>query len=258
MTYYKVILIEASLMVKTVFNIIKSDSNPYFKEVCKIKQGKSKDSLFLVEGEDLVFEANKANSLVELIYLEEKDINPAYKHIKTTIFNKNLIKDISSYQSLPSVIGICKKEYSKDIGKRCVYLDNIQDPGNAGTIIRTALAFGFSSLVLSLDSVSLYNSKVIQSTKGAIFHLPICRKDLLNISKGYNIYLTTLDGIDIEQVDELVEPYIIVFGNEGNGIKKEYYPLGTRLTINIQSIDSLNVASSAAIFLHKYSTLRRR
>ena len=78
------------------------------------------------------------------------------------------------------------------------------------------------------------------------------------MTKGYNIYLTTLDGVDIEQIDELVEPYIIVFGNEGNGIKKEYYALGTRLTINIQNIDSLNVASSAAIFLHKYSTLRRR
>ena len=245
-------------MVKMVFNLIKSTSNPHFKEIYKIKLGKSKESLFLVEGEDLVLEAFKANSLIEIIYLDETKSNNDYSKIKTSFFSKNLFRELSSYKSLPSVIGVCRKDYSSNLGPRCVYLDNIQDPGNAGTIIRSALAFNFSSLVLSLDSVSLYNSKVIQATKGAIFHLPICKNNLLEISKGYNIYLTTLDGEDINEVDELIEPYILVFGNEGSGIKKEYYSLGKRLTINIRNIDSLNVASSAAIFLHKYSNLKRR
>lgn len=244
-------------MVKMVFNLIQSSSNQYFKKITKIKQGKI-NPLFLVEGEDLVFEAFKSNCLLEIIYLEGSQINPEYKNIKSTFFSKSLFKMISTYISVAKIIGVCKKEYSTILGKQNIYLDNLQDPGNVGTIIRTALAFNFSSLILSLDSVSLYNSKVIQATKGAIFHLPICRNDLLQISSGYNIYLTTLDGVSIDLVDKLVEPYIIVFGNEGSGIKKEYYNLGKRLTIDIQNIDSLNVASSAAIFLHKYSKVKRR
>lgn len=241
-------------MVKMAFKYISSKENPYFKELIKLKKGYSANSLFLVEGEDIVFEAYKNSCLKEIICVEENDVTKQFNNIKTTYISKNLYKEISSFQSLnQKIIGICKKEYSNNLGKRCIYLDNLQDPGNVGTIIRSSLAFNFSSLVLSLNSVSLYNSKVIQASKGAIFHLPIIHNDLLSICRGYNIYLTCIDGKDIKEVDKLIEPFILVFGNEGKGIKKEYLDLGEKLKINMSNFDSLNVASAAAIFLYKYS-----
>ena len=236
------------------YNFITSKDNPYYKDIFKLKSGKFTNSLFLVEGEDLVKEAYLNSCLKEIIYIENYKPNNQYNGIKTTFFSECLFKSLTLRETTyQKVIGICTKEYTEKLGKRCVYLDNLQDPGNVGTIIRTSWAFKFSSLVLSLDSVSLYNSKVIQASKGAIFHLPIVRNDLPSIMNGYNIYLTCLDGKDINEVNELIEPFILVFGNEGKGIKKDYYNLGTRLRINISNFDSLNVASAAAIFLYKYS-----
>lgn len=120
-------------------------------------------------------------------------------------------------------------------------------------MIRTALSFHYSSLVLSKDSVSLYNSKVIQSSKGALFHLPIGREDLsLFSSQGYHIYLTTLDGEDEAKLKELETPFVLVFGNEGQGISKQNLSLGQKLRINMSGIDSLNVAVAAGIFMYRF------
>lgn len=206
-----------------------------------------------MEGKDLVEEAMKENLLEALIVVDgtscpKMDV-PIYG------LKQGLYRELSSYQSLPEMMGVCKKlNYSLDcLGDKVIYLDRIQDPGNAGTMIRTALSFSYSSLVLSKDSVSLYNSKVIQSTKGALFHLPVLREDLLTLKeKGYNIYLTTLDGVDEREIDHLTKPFVLVFGNEGQGVSKENLSLGKKLKIEMNGIDSLNVAVAAGIFMYRF------
>ena len=123
--------------------------------------------------------------------------------------------------------------------------------GNVGIIIRTALSFNYSSLVLSLNSVSLNNNKVVQASKCAIFGINIGREDLTYFSKNkYDIYLTSLDGIDEKELNELKKPFVIVFSNEGKGVSKEYLSLGKKIRIEMNNMDSLNVASTAAILLY--------
>jgi TrmH family RNA methyltransferase len=132
-------------------------------------------------------------------------------------------------------------------------LDGVQDPGNVGTMIRTALSFQYSGFMLSLDSCSLYNSKVVQSSKGALFHLPIARGELSELKeRGYHIFLTTLDGIDEATLDHLPKPFVLVFGNEGQGVSKKNMDLGEKLRIEMSGIDSLNVAIAAGIFMYRF------
>ncbi len=235
------------------FRIIESKDNKTYKELLALKKGDAKQSLFLVEGKDLVEEAMKDNLLQALVVVDgtscPKMDAPIYG------LKQGLYRELSSYQSLPTMMGVCKKKMATldSLGDKVIYLDRIQDPGNAGTMIRTALSFGYSSLVLSKDSVSLYNSKVIQSTKGALFHLPVLREDLITLKeRGYHIYLTTLDGVDESKVSALEKPFVLVFGNEGQGVSKQNLGLGDKLRIEMNGIDSLNVAVAAGIFMYRF------
>ncbi len=222
-----------------------------YKDLVNIKNRKNGDHTFLAEGEDLVFEAAKENALLSVITCDENYECPY--GVDTIVLKENLFKSLCQFKSVPKIIGLCHKEYSENYGNRVIYLDYVQDPGNAGTMIRTALAFNYSSVSLSKDSVSIYNSKLIQSSKGALFHMPISQKDLSFFSeKGYNIYLTALDGKDERQIDSLKEPFVLAFGNEGKGITPSNLDLGEKLKIEMSGIDSLNVAVAAGIFMYRF------
>lgn len=233
--------------------IIESRDNPTFKKLIKFKKGESKDESFIVEGEDLVEEAKRAGLLIAVIAINETSIPKMECDIY--FLKRELYRELSSYQSLPKMMGVCKKRSNDltNLGDKVIYLDRIQDPGNCGTMIRTALSFSYSSVVLSPDSVSLYNSKTVQSTKGALFHIPVLRFELSELKKkGYNIYLTTLDGVDERSLDSLVKPFVLVFGNEGQGISEKNMQLGEKLRIEMNGIDSLNVAVAAGIFMYRF------
>lgn len=232
--------------------IVESEKNPSFKRFVAIKDGKGKkEGLLLVEGEDLIEEARRAGKLVEVISLEEDD---RYRGVATTILKPSLYRALSSYRSLPKAMGIARFSFSNDPGERVVYLDGVQDPGNVGTIVRTALAFGYSSVVLSPDSASIYNAKTVQATKGALFRIQVCLMDLEALKdEGYHLYLTALDGEDESKVDALATPFALVLGNEGTGVRKEHLSYGRKLRIDMGGIDSLNVAVAGGIFLYRFA-----
>lgn len=235
------------------FKVIESRDNKNFKMLLALKKGDPKEGLFIVEGKDLVQEAKNAGMLRALIVVD----GTACPQMDVPIYGlkQGLYRELASYQSLPEMMGVCQKKASplSELGDRVIYLDRVQDPGNAGTMIRTALSFGYSSLVFSKDSVSMYNSKLIQSTKGGIFHLPILREDLITLKeRGYHIYLTTLDGEDESKLDSLETPFVLCFGNEGQGISKQNLSLGKKLRIEMSGIDSLNVGVAAGIFMYRF------
>jgi RNA methyltransferase, TrmH family len=235
------------------FKVIESKENKSYKELVRLKKGDAKEGRFLIEGEDLVAEAHKEGKLESLIVPD----GTSMPMIDYPIYGlkQGLYRELSSYQSLPKVMGIAKmKMASPDgLGDRVIYLDGVQDPGNVGTIIRTALSFSYTGVMLSNDSVSLYNSKVIQSTKGAMFHLPIARGDLSLLSDlGYHIYLTTLDGVDERNLASLESPSVLVFGNEGRGVNPKNMALGKKIKIVMNGIDSLNVGVAAGIFMYRF------
>lgn len=173
---------------------IDSVDNKKIKNIRKLNQKKYRDETneFLVEGIHLVKEAYKEGLLKEVILEENEEID--FK-VDTTYVTYNVIKSISSLDTPYKIIGVCKKKEEKEINGNVLVLDGLQDPGNLGTIIRSAVAFNVDTIILSKDTVDLYNPKVVRSTQGMNFHINIIRRDLeheINTlkEKGYTVYST--------------------------------------------------------------------
>ena len=236
--------------------MIDSLDNKKIKELASLKIKKYRDQygLFLIEGKHLVDEAKKSGLLEEVILLDDE-----YDFDKKLIVSEKVMKKLSFQDSLPSIMGVCKIKDSKLIGSKYLLLDGIQDPGNLGTIIRSSLAFGVDTIILSKDSVDLYNDKVIRSTQGMIFHINIIRCDLekvINKIKGdIKIIGTSLgDSTPLRSIDKL-ERYALIVGNEGNGVKKEILDLCddiVRIEMN-KDVESLNVGVATSIILYEMS-----
>ena len=236
--------------------MIDSLDNKKIKEIASLKIKKYRDQygLFLVEGKHLVDEAKKSGLLEEVILLDDE-----YDFDNKIIVSEKVMKKLSFQDSLPSIMGVCKIKDNKLIGSKYLLLDGIQDPGNLGTIIRSSLAFGVDTIVLSKDSVDLYNDKVIRSTQGMIFHINIIRcdlEDVINKIKGdIKIIGTSLgDSTPLRSIDKL-ERYALIVGNEGNGVKKEILDLCddiVRIEMN-KDVESLNVGVATSIILYEMS-----
>lgn len=155
------------------------------------------------------------------------------------------------------VIGIAsKKENLEYIGKRYLMLDKVSDPGNLGTIIRSAKAFNIDTLIVSEDCCDIYNEKVIRATEGAIFRLNIIKENLEeainNLKKlNINIYGTDVNqGKDITTIPK--DNFCIIIGNEGSGISEKIKKLiNENIYIKTNNVESLNVAVATSIILYE-------
>ena len=237
--------------------IISSIKNKKIKEIIKLKNKKYRDEykMFIVEGEHLVKEAYKNNCLIEVFSLEQS----GYEN--ETIITPNVMKKIASLASSPSIIGICKmKDNDIIVGDKILILDNIQDPGNLGTIIRSAVAFNIDTIVLSTDTVSLYNEKTIRATQGMLFYANVITKNLKEFipllkNNGYKIYTTNVNnGISIKSA-KFYNKCAIIMGNEGNGVSSYINDLcdGAIYIPMNKSCESLNVGVATSIILYEMS-----
>lgn len=237
--------------------IITSLENKEIKRITKLKSKKYRDELqeFIVEGEHLVEESYKNKVLKKIILLENTDIDIDVEKIYV---NHDVMKKISNLDSPPKVIGICKLLEEKEIGDRVLILDGIQDPGNLGTIIRSAVAFNIDTIILSNDTVDMYNSKVIRSTQGMLFYINIIRTDLMEVlpelkKNNYTIYTTNVtNGTDIKKCEKQ-NKFALIVGNEGNGVSKKVSDYAD-YTIYIKTnnnVESLNVAVATSILLYE-------
>lgn len=238
--------------------VIESLNNEKIKEIRKLKEKKYRDKSkkYIVEGEHLVNEAYKSGNLDTLIVLNNYDYSLI--DINTIYVTKEIIKSISDLETPYNVIGICKYSMEKEIGNKVLLLDNIQDPGNLGTIIRSATAFNIDTIVLNTKSVDLYNSKVLRAAQGNNFYINIMRKDLKDFipylkENNYKIYSTNVkDGNDIKSLEK-TEKYAIIMGNEGSGVDpilQEYSDYNIYIKMN-EKCESLNVAVATSIILYE-------
>ena len=135
--------------------VITSLNNEHIKELNKLKEKKYRDltNTFLVEGEHLVYEAIKKDLVKELIVLEGEDFY--CDNVGITFVSREVMKKLSSMDSYPNVIGVCNKKEEKQVGDKVLILDDIQDPGNLGTMIRSAVAFNVDTIILSPRTVFL-------------------------------------------------------------------------------------------------------
>lgn len=239
--------------------LITSLDNQKIKKIMKLKQKKYREEykMFLIEGEHLVNEAIKSNMLIDLLVLENSNLSFNYPYITVS---SNIMKKLSNMESLPKVIGICKfKESNNNFLNKVLILDNIQDPGNLGTIIRSCVAFNIKDIILSLDTVDLYNDKVIRSSQGMVFKVNIIKDDIKKVikdlkTKNYLIVGTdVLNGTDIRNIKD--EKIALVMGNEGQGVKKEIKNMCDKdVYIKMhKDCESLNVGVATSILLYELS-----
>lgn len=229
--------------------MITSADNPKIKYLGKLNTVKyrKKEKKFLVEGKHLVEEARNFGLLEEAFSLEEKE---GYTQISASVMQK-----LCNTDTAVSEIGLCRCIERKELTERCIALDAVQDPGNMGALMRSAAAFGFTTVILGEGCVDIYNDKVIRSSQGAIFKLNFIYAKLpsfLSELKEYSVYGTDVSfGIclaDIAYTDKIV----VVLGNEGNGISSEVRKaLRQNIYIPMQNTESLNVSVAGGIIMYE-------
>ena len=242
------------------------------KEITALSQKKFRDEtgLFVAEGTKLILDLQKSFHCRMLIatpqWFSENGSIPADELIET---EQDDIKKISNQKSPQGVFAVFKKpDYSwkmNDIqSKLNLALDDVQDPGNLGTILRIADWFGITDIFCSLHSADVYNPKTVQATMGALARVRVHSVDLVEFLKSVQpvlpVYGTFMDGNNI-YTEKLTENGIIVMGNEGNGISAEIeklvsnrflipnYPVGQPTS------ESLNVSVATALVCAEF---RRR
>lgn len=238
--------------------LITSVNNEHIKELAKLKDKKYRDNsdTFLVETKHLVMEAYKEGLIKELI-LDKDELFPL--DVDTLYVSREVMKKIASTDTPPKVMAVVyKKKEEGDIGEKILILDNIQDPGNLGTIIRSAVAFNIDTIVLSNDTVDLYNPKVVRSNQGMMFHINIIKRNPISLinklkSDGYKIVGTKVtNGHDVRE-SSIYSHFALVIGNEGRGISRDIDDLCDEyLYIRMnENCESLNASVAASILMYE-------
>lgn len=237
--------------------IIASTSNTTIKELMKLKQNKYRQQTktYLVEGEHLVEEALKSNTVECIISTKETSFP------NTLLVTKEIMEKLAFTKTPQSIMAKCHmiEEIKQIDAARYLLLDDLQDPGNVGTLIRTALALGVKQVILSPRCVDLYNDKVLRSMQGANFHISCIYKPLEQVipalqKQGVIVVGSALEGgQDIQNINVAGKMAYIV-GNEGNGMKKELLAMCDHIGyIPITTIESLNVAVAGSIMMYHFS-----
>lgn len=221
----------------------------------KRKSKRKENGLFVVEGVKIVRELIESDYQIEQLFALKEELENFPQAIEVSSKELERITHLSSPNKVLAVVKIPAESLSIDQSKTILVVDGVNDPGNLGTIIRTADWFGINQIVCSQNSVDCFNSKVIMSTMGSIFRTQITYTDLSSFlaTAQLPIYGALLEGKSIYQT-EFKNPSIIVMGSESHGISKELLPLITHpVTIpGAGQTESLNLGVSTGIFCNEY------
>ena len=240
-------------------DLITSLDNKKIKYLNKLKDKKFRDTegLFIIETKNLIEEAYQSNLLEEIYLLEDSNLE---FEVPTYYVTKEVMQKISSLKSPSKCLGLVKKIAPRDYQNRLLILDNIQDPGNLGTIIRSAVAFNIDTIVLGNTCVDLYNDKTIRASEGMLFKINILRKDLTSFleelkKNNYTLYGTDVTGGKVLNTVTFSSKCGIVIGSEGKGISPEIKKLINQniyIPMSYQT-ESLNASVAASIIMYEMS-----
>lgn len=254
--------------------IITSKENSLIKHICKLKEKKYRNQYceFIIEGVKLIKEAiNEYIKIKNIIISEEaldtglidKDLIQIIQKQGFIKVPSNIFKLISDVENPQGILAIVEKDNNNlkiDKSENFILaLDDIQDPGNLGTIIRTADSINLKQILISKGTADAYNPKVIRSTMGAIFRVKIIECEDLSLTlkdlqkNKYKVVVTSLDARKtIYDVD--FKRNVIVIGNEANGVSKEIIDLADEKTIIPMQgkTESLNVSVATGVILYEY------
>ena len=230
-----------------------------FIKSLSLKKNRVKAQLFVAEGEKIVNELLNSKFEIEHIYATKQfsGINSSEKSALTVVSNEELsrISNLTSPNNVLAIVKISQKESEKSGGIKLV-LDDVNDPGNLGTIIRICDWFGVTQLICSNSTVDCYNPKVVQSAMGSLFRLDIKYLDLATYLANIDtpIYGAYMNGVDVKG-QEFPKQAHLIMGNEANGISESISKYITN-KVSIKNIggntESLNVAVATSILLHEF------
>ncbi|CAM9105076.1 RNA methyltransferase [Mycoplasma marinum] len=226
--------------------IIKSLDNSRVKQWAKLltKKARKSTGLFLVEGHNIVAEATAAGNVREYITTDEK--------LEGILVSQQVMKKITGAVTPQSIVAVCEKPKEKELGSRVLVLRNVQDPGNAGTLIRTAKAFNFTDVII--QGVDPFSDKSLRSSQGSIFKLNLIHtKDALSYLKDHQIISSILDKEAITYNEfKPTGKFALVLGNEGQGIDQEMIDASDAKVYIPIDFESLNVAIAGGILMNEY------
>jgi len=240
--------------------IITSKANSVVKNAKKLHQKKYRKSSYLIEGWHLFEEAVQAGVTIEKIFALVEYEDKLVDYPQTVFVTEEILLDLADSQTPQGIVAIVQKEeeHLPDLSQgKYLFLEDVQDPGNVGTMIRTADAAGFSGVIVSSKSADIYSLKTLRSMQGSHFHLPIYRMSVEKFleeakKSGLPILATTLsqNSKDYRELDCL-EDFALVMGNEGQGISPFMTDQADRLVhISMKGqAESLNVAIAAGILM---------
>lgn len=251
---------------------ISSASNHLIKEVKQLKNKSKRLEMekYIAEGENVVQEAiaHKCSD-IECIFVTEKYIdkvdNNRFNVYLVPEFIMESVSDTKTPQGILALMQLKQQEFSDCGSGLAVYLDNVSDPGNVGTIIRTADAAGIDTVIVSPECADVFSSKVIRATMGSCFHINIYKeteylgylKELLK--NGFKAIAGSLQATDFHYNSDLRSKSVICLGNEAHGLSDELLSLSGVQPVKIPIIgkaESLNVAVAGAILM--YEAVRQR
>lgn len=241
--------------------MITSIQNIHVKRWKKLQKKKERWNRlqFLVEGFHLIEEASKSNwSIHEIIVQKDVTYPNWYKKYPIYTCTANVINHLSDTETPQGIMAVINmKKEIQVFGNYYLLLDALQDPGNVGTIIRTADAAGFSAVIIGKGTVDIFNPKTIRASQGSLFHIPVIQKDLCTQIKqlknqGVTILSAALtNAIPYTEILQK-EKVAIVIGNEGAGIQKEILEISDQIVkIPIYGkAESLNASIAAGILMY--------
>ncbi len=245
--------------------LISSSRNPRILAWRSLSTGKGRDeqNAFLVEGARIVQEAVNSGFEIRAILIRE-GYQPVYtipQSIPTFILTQNAFSAVTDTKTPQGIAAVITKKIKPLTGNRLLALDGVQDPGNVGTIIRTADAAGFDGVILSKECADLFSPKVLRSTMGSIFRMSFAfPEDLPGTlralkQKGFSVLSSQLDGEPFFERKNVSDQFVLIVGNEGNGISA---PVKTEATHRLRlpmygGTESLNAAVAAGIMMYDLS-----
>ncbi|WP_105125104.1 TrmH family RNA methyltransferase [Streptococcus suis] len=243
--------------------IIRSKSNNLVKQIKKLQQKKYRTSSYLIEGWHLLEEAVKAGATIQHILVVEEHVDRVAHMEQVTVVSPEIMQDLTDSKSPQGVLAqlaLPSQDLPERLDGRFLVLEDVQDPGNVGTIIRTADAAGFDGVFLTDKSADIYNMKVLRSMQGSHFHLPIYRlpiEDVFSTLKNNQVEVlaTTLSSQSVDYRQVLPKAsFALVMGNEGQGIS-DFVSAEADQLVHITmpgQAESLNVAIAAGILVFSF------
>lgn len=251
------------MLSKTIFGDmireISSKSNAYIRELVKLKDKKHRADLFLIEGERFVLEAIRRNVKIQtLLFVDEPPFLEQDKYDCVSISSSiaQLLSSTVSPSGIFAVVQYGEREFRFPTGDFLV-LDGVSDPGNLGTIIRSALAFGFGQIYMR-NCVDWRNAKVLRATMGTIFDVDLFSvgvDEVGQLAQNFALYRAEMEAPSVYSFERAAQPIGLVLGNEANGISLEIEAkVSHKLSIPMHNdVESLNVAIAGAILMSKLS-----